>query len=861
VAGLFPSLRKTLRPSPRAIIPPEVKTAGGAYFSDLQRQLNAQTGREWSVDRAIKEGYERIVWVFRPVGVIAENQAARKFVLKQGSSTVPDHPLVRLLNKKANPLETGRVLRKRLSAQILLSKPGAFVEVSKTRGGDPFRLDLLPPGRVRIVPGSDWDEYGRPIDPRETASVIDHYELLSLDGTRVRPIDPENVRWFRDPHPTEPYSGMTPLEAAGMSVELDHFARLYNVMWLRNDGRPGGIVGVKGELDDSEMTAIERKFDKGPVAAGKLTVISADGLDFVDAGSKPRDMSYQQLAKNAKIELLASFGVPETMMGFAGDKTFANASQERLVFWQDTMPPHLSIITDGFDEDSEDDLEGSFDTSDVEVLAQIKDGALSRARDEVQAGLRSPYSYAQLAGIDDIEDTIHTRSLYIPTGKSPLPINQADADAMGLGEQDAGPNAGAGAGSSSPDGAPADTAGPAAAGGAPSAAGGSPEGAIPSGPGAAAAALGAAQAAAGPGAPPAGGAAASALAAANASAATATKSLRPAGSVRLHVVGKADDTAWTTDEADDDARDSLERAVESALGELADGWVERASARMASVKSRKGTRHWNPQGDRVVDTRVDTKALDPSYAVDDQAWADDAEQHVSPLLIAAALIAAQRTWSNLSGAGALPATLTRRATELATEVAAFVGAAAQRMAVRLSAAINEADQAGLAMPAMTEAVMGFRGRLGGWARAVAVQAATATTESARSIAARIVADPAVGAGDDEQTTLGRLVGIPAPSTDPANDPDPAAALHDVVQAWRTRGDERVRPTHRQAAIDNRRVPIGGLFEVGGFLLRFPGDPLAPPSETRECRCRIQYRARRTGQFAPIPAELPWKAAQ
>jgi HK97 family phage portal protein len=850
---MFPSLRKTLRPSAKAIIPGEVKSAGRPYFDDLQRQLSAATGREWSVDRAVKEGYERIVWVFRPVGVIAENQAARKYVLKQGAATVDDHPIVRLLNKKANPMETGRVFRKRLSSQILLSKPGAFVEVSKTRGGEPFRLDLLPPGRVTIVPG---DENA---DPRDLTSLIDHYELRSRDGTRVRAIEPENVRWFRDPHPTDPYSGMTPLEAAGMSVELDHFARLYNVMWLRNDGRPGGIVAVHGELDDSEMTVIERKFDKGPMAAGKLTVLSADGLSFIDPGSKPRDMSYAQLAKNAKMELLGSFGVPETMMGYAGDKTFANASQERLVFWQDTMPPHLAILTDGFDEDSDDELEGEFDTSDVEVLAQIKDAALTRAQAEVAAGLRSPYSYAQLAGIDEIEDTIHTRSLYIAAGKSPLPINEADAEAMGLGEQDpaaAGPDA---AGGASPDGAAAPGADPTAAGADPTAAGGSPEGATPAGPGAAAAALGAAQAAAGPIQPPSGGgAAAAALAGA---AAPATKSLAP-GSVRLHVVGKDNPVAWATDDADDETRDQLEAAIESALGELADGWVERTAARMASVKSRKGTRHWNPQGDRPVDTRVDTKALDPSYAVDDQAWADEAEQHVSPLLIAAALIAAQRTWSNLSGAGATPATLTRRATDLAAEVAAFVGAAAARMAVRLAAAINEADQAGLAMPAMTEAVMGFRGRLGGWARAVAVQAATATTESARSIAAKAVADPADPLGaPDERTTLTRLVGITPDSTDPANDPDPNAALHDVVQAWRTRGDERVRPSHRQAAIDNRKVPIGGLFDVGGFLLRFPGDPLAPPSETRECRCRIQYRARRTGKYVPVPNPIRLEAAQ
>jgi HK97 family phage portal protein len=840
---LFPSLRKTLRADPRGIrpgsgpgVPVEVKRAAGGYFTDLQRQLSVASGREWDVERAVREGYERIVWVFRPVNVIAENQRARKFQLTQGSAAVEDHPLARLLNKKANPLETGPVFRKRLSAQILLSKPGAFVEVSRTRGGEPFRLDLLPPSRVRIIPGAVG------ADPRELASLVDHFELVEPDGIRVRPIEPENIRWFRDPHPLDPYSGMTPLEAGGMSVELDHFARLYNVMWLRNDGRPGGIVAVKGDLDDDEMTYIERKFDKGPAAAGKLTVISSDGIEFVDPASKPRDMSYQQLARNAKIELLASFGVPETMLGYAGDRTFANAEQERLVFWQDTMPPHLAIITDGFDEDSDDDLEGSFDLSDVEVLEQVKDKKLERARAEVAAGLLSPYDYAQLSGNTSIEDTIHTRSLYIASGKTPLPINQPDADAMGLGEQDEAAAEGSG-GAEGPAEDPAAAAGAApVAAGEPMAAGGSPEGAVPAGPGAAAAALAAAGAA--PVAPASGGSTDGALAALLGE----TKSLPgadPGARVRFRVVGKADEAAWSTDDVDETARNAVEAAVASALAELAAGWLERASARMASVKSRKGTRHWNPQGDRERDTRLATKAIDPAYAVDDTVWAAEAQEKVAPVLIAAALTAAQRTWSNLGGAGQLPQAVTSRVSDLAREAAGFVGAAAQRLGARLMAAINEADQSGLAMPKMVEAVLSHRGRLGGWAESVAVQATTASVEGARAAAAQRLAEP-----DDDVVVIRPVEGSSSPLADSPTgllQASPAPALQ-VAQTWRARRDLRSRPSHSQA--DGQKQPAGGLFTVGGYLMRFPGDPLAPPSESRNCRCTVNYRARRTVRGAP-----------
>jgi HK97 family phage portal protein len=52
--------------------------------------------------------------------------------------------------------------------------------------------------------------------------------------------------------------------------------------------------------------------------------------------------------------------------------------------------------------------------------------------------------------------------------------------------------------------------------------------------------------------------------------------------------------------------------------------------------------------------------------------------------------------------------------------------------------------------------------------------------------------------------------------------------------WLATLDSRVRDTHRDA--HGQFKPLGGRFEVGGALLRFPGDPSGPPGETINCRC-------------------------
>lgn len=55
--------------------------------------------------------------------------------------------------------------------------------------------------------------------------------------------------------------------------------------------------------------------------------------------------------------------------------------------------------------------------------------------------------------------------------------------------------------------------------------------------------------------------------------------------------------------------------------------------------------------------------------------------------------------------------------------------------------------------------------------------------------------------------------------------------------WVTRHDDRVRPIH--AAIDGQTIQSGSKFDVDGYKLRFPGDPVGPPEVWINCRCLAQ----------------------
>lgn len=417
----------------------EAKVILGDYYAALSAAGIDLGGRSkpWPIERAVAEGYERVVWVFNSVEWIAGNSARLPFRLRDKTGVVDDHSLYRVLNKKANPMETGYQFRKRLSAQVLLSDRGAFVEVTKARSGAVIRADLLPPGRTRPIPGDGTD-------------LIKCFAVYPRTGGKPREIPPENVRWFREPHLLDPYAAVTPLRSIGMSIELDYFSRLYNVSFMRNDGRPGGVLGINGDIDDEDMDRVEARFGKGPVEAGKLSVIQGE-INYIDTAASPRDLQYGATSKNAKLEILAGFRLGESLFN-AAERTYANAEQEEYNAWTGPMQQHNRVITTGWDDDSEDDLEGFLDTTEVEALQIPLRQRREEARAEVGAGLRSIKSYVDLAGHgDEVDDTPMTRALWRPSGGTPIPAREEDAEALGVATEV--PGQGDQGGGSTPDAA------------------------------------------------------------------------------------------------------------------------------------------------------------------------------------------------------------------------------------------------------------------------------------------------------------------------------------------------------------------------------------------------------------------------
>jgi len=774
--------------------------------------------RPWPIDRAVTEGYERIVWVFRATkayGDVIGSPDLLPFRVRDRKTAEPldDHPLYRLMNNRANPLETADIFRKRLSAQILLSKAGAYVEVTPSRTGTPVRLDLLPPARTLIIPGAGTDP-------------ISHFEVTGTDGV-VRPVEPDRVRWFRDPHPLDPFSGVTPLEAAGLSVELDYFARLYNVTFMRNDGRPGVLVAVKGNVPDPTARKLEGRFAPGPENAGRTTVIGADGVSVVDMSANPRDMQYAATARNAKEEILAAFFVPESMAGNASGRTFSNADAEERNFYRRGLLPHGGIMCSGLVDDVGDDaLQGYFDVAKVSVLQVEHEQMLDAARKDQEAGRISVDEYREVAGLPAFGRP-ESRALWLPSGRTPIPADDADAKELGLvPDPAAAPGAAAGAFPASPGGTPPEL---------PASGGPSPAGlpAAPAQPG-----NGKTPLLIEPATPPPVRATATRLdqprqpaaGPAEAKAVTARPVLRVVPDPHRPVPG----TGGPVSDGDDRLTDRTSDALTAALTALAATWVERAAAKIRAPKARTGTRHWQPDPAMPDDRRTGRKALDPAVAVDETRWSDEAEQTARPILQDAAAAAAVLVVADLAGGDEDSSGAVAETAAVVALILALIRRSAARQAFDLIIRINELDQAGDDLDGIVAAVRSdTTGRLARWARGLAEQATTGAIEGARSAAGEWVA-----------AKLGRV----------------------LSRQWISRRDDKVRPTHARpgktnpGGADGQWRPLGEPFKVGAALLRYPGDPAGPPGETANCRCKLRLALRLARRTPAQPSGLSAAAA-
>jgi HK97 family phage portal protein len=279
-----------------------------------------------------REGVMQNAIAYRCVRMIAEGAASVPWLLYDGDTELTDHPLLALLTHP-NPEESTAAFFERWYA-FLQCAGNAYLEAVSLRGL-PRALYVLRPDRVKIVPG-----------PRGWPAAYDY----TVDGRTMR-IGRESETNFLPVlhatlfHPLDDHYGLSPIEAAAKAVDVHNAGAAWTKALLDNAARPSGALiyhGPDGQaLTEEQFTRLKNERESSYQGAGNAgrPMVLEGGLEWRAMSHAPSDMGFSDLRDAAAREIALAFGVPQLLLGFPVDNTYANYREANLAFWRQTVLP------------------------------------------------------------------------------------------------------------------------------------------------------------------------------------------------------------------------------------------------------------------------------------------------------------------------------------------------------------------------------------------------------------------------------------------------------------------------------------------------------------------------------------------
>lgn len=271
------------------------------------------------------EGFAANAIGYRAVRMIAEAAASIPWIAYEGDNEVAEHPFLGLL-AKPNPGQPGREFFEMLYGFLLVAG-NAYVEKVEIDGA-PRELHALRPDRMKAIASvNGWPEA---------------FEY-TVNGQSVR-LPRENLLHLKLFNPLNDHYGMSPLEAAGRSIDTHNSAAAWNKAMLDNAARPSGALiyaAGDGHLTTDQFDRLKRELEtsyQGAANAGRPMVLEG-GLEWKQMGYSPKEMDFIEAKNAAAREIALAFGVPPMLLGIPGDNTFANYAEANRTFWRQTVLP------------------------------------------------------------------------------------------------------------------------------------------------------------------------------------------------------------------------------------------------------------------------------------------------------------------------------------------------------------------------------------------------------------------------------------------------------------------------------------------------------------------------------------------
>ena len=320
------------------------------------------------------EGYSKNEIVHACIRELATSAASPRYYVQapsvDGGSVEIERGLLYDLTTKPNPYSDWYSFIEKL-VTFLMVAGNAYVIKERGKTAQDSAMNLLRPDRVTIVAG----DYGAE-------------SYVYTVGGIVYGVEARDMCHLALPNPAGDIYGLSPLQVAARTVNLDLNMTDFAKVYFANAGVPSGLLKVKRRLTSQEEASSIRsrwRSQFGGVNNFHRVAILDDDAEYQPMSNSPKDMSLDGLHNLTESRICAVFGVPPILVGAnvgLQRSTFSNYREARLAFHSETLEPMVSRILRYFNRNLFDEYTGNETLSVdwVAMRAMLDDQAATTAR-------------------------------------------------------------------------------------------------------------------------------------------------------------------------------------------------------------------------------------------------------------------------------------------------------------------------------------------------------------------------------------------------------------------------------------------------------------------------------------------------
>jgi len=373
-----------------------------------------------------RETYLKNVVAFKAIDEIAKSVASVPWneyrrVGDEKKELVTDSPVAKVL-KRPNPNQGLPFVMLRATAFLVMSGDSFFEKVTPDTGpnkDDIKELYALRPDRFKLA-------------INKTTGLLEKYTYSVNKGRKVdfkiNPITGQcDVLHCKSFHPLDDYFGASVTEPAAREIDTSNSATEWNKSVLDNEGKPGMIFKIVGNVSMEQLDELERKLAEdhgGPSNAGKDLIITGErGTDAKPYSWSPKDLDFNEGDLRLSRKIAMGYGVPPMLLGIPGEATFANYKEARLAFWESTIMFYLNYYREELNNwlyEPDGDKSIDYNLDEVPALASKREMIWNRAQDSDFLTINEK---REMTGSKSVEggDVILIAAGMIPLGEEPPP--------------------------------------------------------------------------------------------------------------------------------------------------------------------------------------------------------------------------------------------------------------------------------------------------------------------------------------------------------------------------------------------------------------------------------------------------------